>query len=179
MTEIDTQIEAARRQAAAAQTQVAAISSRLLAKLLKLSHRQAANHIRDRRLTPADRTALLAHLQKQLPTRPQTRNTPSRPTLLKLRSLLVWLLGHQVAVAGCAALTIVVGVAWANTPPIIGVGRLAYDFEARWPDGSAQTLQGTYAVLGRDGSEWLIRVWRPFKGYTTARVPSDALYAAQ
>ena len=179
MTDVNKQIADAQQQAAAAQKQVNAVSSKVLFNLLKLSHRQAANHIRDPRLTSADRAALQAYLNRQLPTRPPTRHTPSKPLLGKLKSVLVWLLRHMLPVAGCAALTIIVGTAWVNTAPIIGVGRLAYKLEARWPDGSVQTLAGTYAVLGRDGNEWMIRIWRPFRGYETARVPYDAIYAAQ
>jgi hypothetical protein len=71
------------------------------------------------------------------------------------------------------------GIAWSSTPTVIGLGRLPSAPEMRWSDGSVQKLDDTYAVIGQRSGEWLIRVWRPFRGYETIAVSQTELVSAR
>lgn len=178
MTEIENRIAVARHEADAAQAKVNAVSSKLLGELLQRTYRQAANHLSDPRLTPADSAKLKAHLQKQLSARPRRPIALADRLLSMVVPMMHWPLQHRMMLAGSVALLTVGGIAWSNTPKTIGLGRLPNAPEMRWPDGTVQKLDDTYAVVDQLPGEWLIRVWRPYKGYEAVRVPYDAILAA-
>jgi hypothetical protein len=71
------------------------------------------------------------------------------------------------------------GIALSNTPAIIGIGRLPHTPEMRWSDGSVQKFDDVYAVIGHRPGEWMIQVWRPFRGYETIAAPQSDLMSAR
>lgn len=179
MTQVNNRIDGARRLATAAQADVNAISDKLLADLLERPFREAANFIEDPRLTPSARSKLRAHVNKRLSARPRVRTEPVKQALAAVRPVLGWALRHPVMLVSASAAMLCFGIAVSNTPTIIDIGRFPNAPELRWSDGSVQSLDDVYAVVGHRPGEWLIRVWRPFRGYETIAAPQSDLVSAR
>lgn len=173
MSQVDNRIDSARRAAATTQAEVNAISDKLLADVLQRPFREAANFIDAPRLTSTARAALRSHVNKSLSARPRLRTSPIKQALAAVWPVLGWARRHPIMLSSVLATVLCFGVALSNTPTTIGIGRLPNAPEMRWPDGSLQKLDDAYAVIGHGPGEWLIRVWRPFKGYETIATPQS------
>lgn len=180
MTKVDKQIESARKQASAANADVARISASLLQGVLKMPPRQAETFRTDARLTASDRDTLSRHLARKLPKQaPHTKPRPSSPSLIQV---LIWPLRHMHVLLVTLAVLGIAFSAWRNTPaPFIGAGQLVYDLDVTWPDdGRLQHLKAgdVFAVLGGDSTGWRARIWRPARGYEHLLLPLDSMVKA-
>lgn len=177
MTNVKHRLEQAQRQAIAAGARVEAISAKRLAQLKKLPAKAAARYLNDPRLTAKDRETLQRALVKGRPRRlPQaSRSLRLMPDAVK------WLQRHPRLTLSTVGVFLLVLMAFQNTPRTIGIGRMAYDLEVIWPDGTVQPLPlgETYAVVGATENEWQVRVWRPGMNYELLLLPRDALHGAR
>lgn len=174
MDEIAKRVQAARSAAGEARQAVAQLSAARLAEIRGMPAKAAAQHLDDPSLTAEDRAALQHWLRQKLP----RHRSKSPRGVFALPQELRWIWYFPRLLLLAFGLLVCAGLAWHNTPAIIGTGQTTGLLDIAWPGRTmAHTLKAgtTLGVVDFNADVWKVRVWQPSSGYAVMDIGPDQI----